>query len=221
MISTVVLFAPAPSVAADSGQATVSRFITDGIAQSAFGGCDFLIPPGPLTCHETAVQVFREGASGSPGSTAPPKTPWVITIDDYTVSFVTGGQDAMPVFSDERSGFLLNPTVAFDQQHLSFLSVDARVPMNDGSSFEFQATWSATSARMQFGNDGPSLDEFGLVRHSVDSCNTVNDQAHQKIRLADMVGTLNGAPVQSYPDIDIDFLAHNHFVLIEVAHGNC
>jgi hypothetical protein len=217
----VALFASASSASADPGQATVSRFITDGIAQSAFGGCDFLIPSGPLACHETAVQVFKEGVSGSPGSTAAPKTPWVITIDDYMVSFVTGGPDAIPVFSDERSGILLNPTVTFDQQHLSFLSVDADVPMSDGSTFDFQGTWSATSARMQFGNDGPSLDDFGLPRHYVDNCSTVNDQAHQKIRVADMIGTLNGAPVQSYPDIDIDFIAHNHFVFIDVAHGNC
>jgi hypothetical protein len=206
---------------ADPGQVSVQRFMTDGDAESFFGGCDFLIPPGPLSCHETHVEVFKEGVSGLPSSTAPPKTPWRIFIDDYTVTFATGGPDAVPVFSDERTGLLIDPTVAFDEQHLSFLSVRAEVPMSDGSTFDFQGTWSATSDRMHFGNDGPSLDQFGLPRQYVDSCSTVNDQAHQNDVLANMSGELNGTPVQSYPDLGLDFIAHNHFIFIDVTHGSC
>jgi hypothetical protein len=195
--------------------------MTDGFAESYFGGCDFLDPPGPLSCHETHVQVYKEGLADITASTAPPKTPWVIFVDDYTVTFATGGPDAVPVLSDERTGLLLDPTVTFDEPHLSFLSVDARVPMSDGSTFDFQGTWSATSERTQSGNDGDTLLFAGLPRHYVDRCTTINDQAHQKDRQATMTGTLNGSPVQSYPDLSLDFIAHNHFIYIDVAHGSC
>jgi len=218
---TSVLLATGSVAGADPGQVSVQRFMTDGDAESFFGGCDFLIPPGPLSCHETYVAVFKEGVSGFPTSTAPAQTPWEIFIQDHTVTFATGGPDAVPVFSDERTGLLIDPTVSFDEQHLSFLSVDAQVPMSDGSTFDFQGTWSATSDLMQFGNDGPSLNSFGLPRHYVDSCSTVNDQAHQNVRLANMSGELNGTPVQSYPDLGLDFIAHNHFIFIDVTHGSC
>ena len=120
------------SAATASDKPTVLRFKTDAFAESAFGRCDFLYPPGPLTCHETDVQVVKEGVGGVPGGTvAPPKTPWAIFIDDYTLSFTSGGPDAVPVLSDQRTGFLLDPTVTFDQQHLSYLTVDAQVLMSD------------------------------------------------------------------------------------------
>jgi hypothetical protein len=223
-LATAVLCATASSVAADTGQATVERFYTEGIAQSFFGECDFSTPPGPLTCHETLVVVFKEifkEASGSPDWTAPSKTPWIITIDDYDVSYASGGPDAVPVFSNERSGLLVGPTVTFDQQHLSSLGADARVPMSDGSTFDFHGTWAATSDLSQFGNDGPSLADFGRTHHYVDACTTINSQAHQKFRSATMTGTLNGAPVHSYRNLDIDFLAYNHFVYVAVTHGDC
>lgn len=224
LISILVPLAAAASVAADPGQATVEHFKTDGIAQSFFGGCDFEFPPAPLSCHETEVVVFKEGFNeGGLGSSgvAPPKTPWVITVDDYTVTYATGGPDAVPTFSDERSGFLLNPSVTFDQPHLSFLSVSAQVPMDDGSTFTFQGTWRSTSGVMQFGNDGPSLVDFGRVPHYVDTCTTVNSQAHQKFVSATMSGTLNGVPVHSYRNLDIDFMAYNQFVYLDVQHGDC
>lgn len=212
------LLGTGPVAWADPGQVTVQRFMTDGDAETLFGGCDFIIPPGPLTCHETYVAVFKEGVSGVPTGTAPPKTPWRVFIDDYTVSFASGGPDAVPVFLDDRTGFLTNPAVTFDQQHLSFLTADAQVPMSDGSTFDFHGDWSAISDRLQYGNNGQAL---GLVRHYVDRCNTANNQAHQKYRIANMTGTLNGVPVQSYPGLGLDFIAHNHFILINVTHGDC
>jgi len=220
-VATVSLLVSVSLAAADPGQVTVQRFKTDGDAVTYFGGCDFVNPPGPLSCHETRVEVYKEGVSGAPASTAPPKTPWAIFIDDYTVSFTSGGPDAQPTYSNERTGFLLNPTVTFDQQHLSFLNVDAQVPMSDGSTFNFTGKWSSVSDRVLSGNDGNGLQQFGLVRHSVDHCNTVNNQAHQKYVIANMTGTLNGIPVQSYPDLGIDYIAYNHFVFIDVTHGSC
>jgi hypothetical protein len=215
------LLGTGPIAQAAPGQATVLRFMTDGYAGTYFGGCDFINPPGPLTCHETHVEVFKEGVSGVPTGTAPPKTPWAVVIDDYTVSFASGGPDAVPVVLADRTGFVLDPAVTFDQQHLSFLTVDAQVPMSDGSTFDFQGDWSSISGRFQFGNNGPSLQDFGLVRHYVDRCNTANNQAHQKYVIANMTGTLNGVPVQSYPGLGLDFIAHNHFVFINVTHGSC
>jgi hypothetical protein len=211
------------SAATASGQATVLRFKTDAFAESAFGSCDFLYPPGPLTCHETDVQVVKEGVGGVPGGTvAPPKTPWAIFIDDYTLSFTSGGPDAVPVLSDERTGFLLDPTVTFDQQHLSYLTVDAQVLMSDGSTFHFAGDWTAVSGRTLFGNNGPALGQFGEVRHHVDRCDTTNFQAHQKYVFATMAGTLNGSSVGSYPDlVGLDFIAYNHFIDIAVTHGDC
>lgn len=221
LIAIGALCVTTSTVVADPGQVSVERVMTDGFAESFFGACDFNVPPGPLSCHETHVQVFKEADSLFSPSTAPPKTPWAIFIDDYTLTFETGGPDAVPVFSDERTGFLLRPTVTFDQQHLSSLAVEAQVPMSDGSRFGFHGVWTATSGLMQFGNDGPTLNDIGIPRHYVDRCETFNAQAHQKFRRAKMTGTLNGAPVQSYPDLHLDVLAYNHFVFIAAAHGSC
>jgi len=204
---------------AGPGQATVAHVPVYGVAQSYFGDCDFESAPGAISCHETYVIVFREADSSAGQSVAAPKVPWSIFIDDYTATFA--GADAQPTFTNERTGTLLDPTVAFDKTHLSYLSVAAQVPMSDGSTFDFRATWTRTSAVSKFGNDGPLIDEQGLIRHSVDRCTTSNTNAHQKFVLANMSGTLNGAAVRSYLTFAIDFIADNHFTYIDVTHGSC
>lgn len=211
----------ASQASAGSRQATVLRVTVDGYAETFFGDCPFIVPPGPISCHETAVQVFKEGRSNS-GLTAPPDIPWSIFIDDYTVTFTSGGPDAVPIFSDERTGFLSDLTsVTFDQPHLSFLTVNATVPMSDGNTFDFRGNWSRTSDRMLYGNNGPENGFEGLARHTLDRCATQNANAHQKFVLADMSGTLNGAPVHSYPGLGADVIAYNHFVYIDTLHGSC
>ena len=208
------------ATADQGGQATVNRVRVEGVAQTFFGGCPFVVPPPNFSCHETQVFVFSEASTFLDPTLAPP-IPWAVFIHDYTVSFVTGGPDEVPTFSDERTGFLLNPQVAFDAQHLSFLTLDARVPMSDGSTFDFHGNWTSTSKRFVYGNNGPANANDGLLRHQVDSCTTWNANAHQKLVFANMTGTLNGSPVQSYPDLNIDFIGTGHFVYVDVTHGNC
>jgi hypothetical protein len=221
-LAAAALLATASIASADQGQASTVLFKTDGFAESFFGGCDFFVPPGPLTCHETHVQVFKEGVSGTPTGVSPPKTPWAIFVEDYDVTFTSGGPDAVPTFTNYRSGFVLDPAVTFDQPHLSYLTASAVVPMSDGTTFDFNGGWSSISDRMLFGNDGPALGGFDLIHHYVDRCTTINSQGHQKYVFARMTGTLNGTPVGSYPDlVGLDFIAYNHFVLINVTHGGC
>jgi hypothetical protein len=93
--------------------------------------------------------------------------------------------------------------------------------MSDGSTAVVHAIWSPTTDMQVFGNDGPALNDLG-PRHSVDSCVTAVNNAHQKLRFATVTGTVNGSPFRSYSDNPFaGWLQTAHFVLIDVTHGNC
>ena len=202
---------------------SVLRVDSAGVASAAFGTCDFVFPPAPLTCHETFVLLFREVRSDSGGSVNANDAPWNVFILDHTITFTSGGPDAEPVESDVRLGSVEVANVGFDLQHLDTASVtDAQVPMSDGSTFSFSGTWQRTSAITVYGNDGPQNQDEGLMRHSVDACTTSNNNAHQRLAFASMSGTLNGTPVHSYQSFDFGAaLSVAHYEYINVTHGGC
>jgi len=214
-----LLFALLTSAAlADS---SVRRFKTDGYASTYFGTCPADPVPVGTVCRDSFLEVFREGVAIDGGSVAPPKTPWSVYLFQATVTFEADGD---VVESDVREGFLpvIDPaTVTYDREHLAFASVRADIPMDDGTTASVNFDWRAISDRFVYGNDGPALQSFGFIHKFVDKCETVVNQGHQKLRVAAMTGTLNGAPVSSYTDFPAAYISFNHFVSIDVAHGGC
>jgi hypothetical protein len=201
--------------------ASVVRVDTDGLVSAFFGGCDFFVPPGPVSCHETSVLGFREAREDRGGSVNARSLPWFFVIDDYTVTFTSADPNVPPVFSNERFGSVeLTSGVDMDLQHLDTATVtDAQVPMDDGSTFTFSGTWTKRF-EVTYGNDGPENADEGIPRHFVDNCVTFNANAHQKIAFASMTGTLNGQPVQSYHSFDFAAtLSNDHYRYITASHG--
>ncbi len=218
-LMTAVLFAlGAAHAAADS---SVARFKTNGYAYALFGDCpdEEIISPGTV-CRETFVQLFNESVAIDGGGLAPPKTPWSLFVYQSTLTLVEPGEP--PVESDVRWGFtnIESSNVTYDREHLNFASVnDAVVAMSDGREAVLALEWRAISDRYVYGNDGPALDDFGLVRHAVDRCSTLVNQGHQKFRTASAYGTFDGAPVHTYFSFPSGYVSFNQFVSIDVKHG--
>jgi hypothetical protein len=213
-----------PAGAGAKAETTVVRVNVDGFATANFGDCP-LSEPWPLgtVCRDSIVSLFREAVAFDGGPVALPGHPWIVTLDQLTATQTADGI----VESDFATGAVENPTsVTFDMQHLSFASVRAEIPMSDGSTADIDVRWMPISERVVFGNDGHLHADSGFPRHAVGPCFTFNSNAHEKIRIAEMSGTLNGAVVQSYPltlpDDPPAFLeGRNHFVLIDVTKGSC
>jgi len=227
-----VLTVASPSVAASgsaeaapptAGEATILRVKQPSAgAQVAFGDCPDSVqtPPEGTVCRESFVIAYRETRVIDGGSNAPSQAPWIVAATTYTLTF--GAPDTDPVVSDQIFGDIVDPSVASsDREHLSTATVVAQVPMSDGSTFDFRGVWTAISDRYLYGNDGPVNADEGLPRHYVDKCTTINDNAHQKYVDAAMSGTLNGQPVHTYSAFPSGFIFYNHFVYVDVTHGDC
>ncbi|RNL80844.1 hypothetical protein [Nocardioides marmorisolisilvae] len=175
-------------------------------------------PEDPFVCHEVVLSAWRIGTNDGPGTISPPHTHWVLAAVRHTLSFPGGGGE--PIESAVVEGFTNSPVVTFDQQHLSRAHLVAHgVHMSDGSTLDVDATWTATSARMQYGNDGPAFTEVGRVHHLHARCINDVNQAHQKFRLAHVHAVLNGVPSD---DVSIfAFLAYNHFIVHETIPASC
>jgi hypothetical protein len=210
-----------PSSGADG--TTVARFKTDGYAFAVFSeDCPDTAepPPAGTVCRETTIELFREGVAIDGGSLAPPKTPWSVFMSQATLTFVDdeGNLEA----SDERVGFLpvVDPAnVTYDREHLAFASLNADIPWDDGSIAHVDFHWEAIADREVYGNDGPALEDFGLVRKYVDKCTTRVNQGHQKTRISSMTGTLDGTPVHTYTAFPAGYISFNHFISIDTTHG--
>ena len=120
---------------------------------------------------------------------------------------------------EARIGFgeLPEGVASSDDVKLSSASVSADLALVDGTSISFSGTWTATTDRFTYGNDGPN----GGVVHTGGRCLTVNIHAHQKFRDGRMTGTFAGQAVQSYPRPDDSSAAifNNRFRYIEAPHG--
>jgi hypothetical protein len=213
--AVVASLVPAVSSGAEP---TVVRHPVYGGTEALFGSCpEVEVPPAGTVCVDNYVIVFRgyvDVVGG--GSVAPPKALWYVYAESVRLEF-TGAEE--PIATVLRFGIgELQGEASVDQVHLQVASASVQVPMSDGSTFEFAGTWQATSDRMVFGNDGPAT---GFPRHYNDRCLTFNAHGHQKFVFAQMTGTLDGQPVQSY---SFDFAAtifNNRFQYIEVPHGGC
>ena len=109
--------------------------------------------------------------------------------------------------------------VTYDREHLAFASLKTEIPWDDGSVAHVDFHWEAIGDREVYGNDGPALEGFGLVRKYVDKCTTQVNQGHQKFRISSMTGTLDGTPVHTYTSFPAGFISFNHFVSIDTTHG--
>lgn len=205
--------------AAHAGNATVTRHPVYGGAEAFFGTCPWgaTVPPAGTVCHDTYVIVARTTTVVGGGSVAKPTTPWIIFIETNRLVF-DGSED--PHATVLRSGFLDGPgvTAAVDTVHLQTASVRAKVPMSDGTFYDFAATWQARGdRRLVFGNDGPATGAESVHTR----CLTFNALGHQKFTFARLTGTLNGQAVRSYTASDFDAtIFNNRFKYIEVEHGS-
>jgi hypothetical protein len=220
VILSALVVAACPTTS--SAESSVLRFKTNGYAFGVFGDCpDVPEDPAPGTvCHEAFVQLFNESVAFEGGGLAPPKTPWAMLVYESTLTFVA--VDESPVETDVRWGFLpfVDPAaVTYDREHLAFASIDTEVDMADGTTIAIALVWRAISDRFVYGNDGPALDDFGLIRHHVDECSTQVNQGHQKFRIAAVSGTFDGDTVHSYTAFPSGYISFNHFVSIDVDHG--
>ena len=205
--------------AAHAGEAFVVRHPVYGGAEALFGTCpdDSTLPPAGYVCEDTYVIVARTTAVIGGGSIAKPATPW--TIFTETARLVFDGTEE-PQVTVLRTGGLAGPgvTATVDTTHLQTASAEATVPMSDGTTFDFAATWQTRGdGRFVFGNDGPAADLQSIRTR----CLTLNALAHQKFTFATMSGTLNGQPIRSYSAFDFDAtIFNNSFKLVEVQHGD-
>lgn len=217
LLMVVALAAPSAAQSNASSEHNAEKVL--GYLQGYPGDCPPAeAPQDPFVCHEVMLSAWRIGTNEGPGTIAPPNTAWVLSAISHTLTFPGGGAD--PTESDVVEGFTSHPTVTFDQQHLSAAHLVASgIHMSDGSTLDVDATWTATSDRILSGNNGPSLADFGKVRHLHEPCLNQINQGHQKFRLAHVHTLLNGVPVD---DLSIfAFLAYNQFRSIEVVPASC
>jgi len=223
VLALIVAFSVAllPSSPARAATTSVQRYMTAGYAFAAFGDCPDTVasPPAGTVCTDRQITIAREAVAIDGGGLSAVNAPWSAFLDEATLTFRATGD---PVVTDERFGFVPeidDAAVTYDRQHLAFASVRTDIPMSDASRVAVDLSWHPVSDRMVFGNDGPALSDFGLVRHTVVNCETQVNQAHQKFRIAEMTGTLDGASVHSYQSSPSGFISFNHFVFVDAIHG--
>lgn len=219
LLTLALLSVTTPSAAGRSQAAQQRAEKVLGYLQAYPGDCPPAeAPQDPYVCHEVVLSAWRVASDEALGAMAPPRTHWALAAVRHTLTFPGGGGD--PTESEVVEGFTDHPTVTFDRQHLSTAHLLAQdVPMADGSTLDVEATWTATSPRFVYGNDGPSLVDFGRVRHLHEPCLNEISQGHQKFRLAHVHTVLNGVPVD---DLSIfAFLASNQFRTTDVVPARC
>lgn len=150
----IVVAAVPTGASSGSGQATILRVRQPSAGAAAnFGDCpDVLIAPVGTVCRESFVTFYRETRVVGGGSNAPSQAPWTIFAATYTLTF-PAPEGADPLVTDVIEGTLDNPVASSDDQRVSFATVDAAVPMSDGSTFDFQGTWLGFSERWVYGSN--------------------------------------------------------------------
>ena len=130
-------------------------------------------------------------------------------------------------------GNTANVTGSYDKTHLEFARMGAPAPIErfnidlaTGQSTPSgrtatlgPVTWTGSGDASVFGNDGPFLEEIGLARHFVNSCELLNFHAHQKLRPA-QVGPLPlsiDAAAVSAPFHTPGFIINHWFHVVHVA----
>jgi hypothetical protein len=205
---------------AQADQTTHERIRVDAFAEAFFGCAGFFSPAG-TTCRETHVQLYHEEGATDGGPLEPDT--WHVVVEQYTLEFTSDDPDVPPLGPiDYATGSIAALTTTFDERHLDFASLDAAVPMSDGTTAELHVAWTPTSRREVDGNDGPFLAGADALRHVNDRCLTANTNAHQKLRLGFASGTLNGEPFRSYDDFAFaGWLQTAQYLFLTTSHAGC
>jgi hypothetical protein len=203
---------------ASAGQPTIDRHPVYGGMDAFFGDCPDTeeTPPVGTVCVDNYMIVWRGYDVIGGGSIAPAKAPWYAFA--VTVRLEVTGPEEITETLLRQGAAELDGEASVDTVHLGDGSAAFRLPMSDGSTFEFAGTWRAIGDRVVWGNDGPAT---GAPRHFVDRCTTFNGLGHQKFRPASMTGTLNGQSVHSYTVGVYAGIFNNRFLYIDVPHGGC
>lgn len=198
-----------------SAEPTIFRHPVYGGGEAYFGTCTESSPPGTV-CIDNYVLLWQGLAVLGGGAASPVNAPWHLYIRTERVEWGTAEEPDVTLLREGEAVFTSGATS--DQQHLTNVSVSATaVPMSDGTTYNFAATWTAWSDRLVFGVDGPAT---GVPHNYVDRCLTFVANGHQKFRFAHMSGTLNGAAIQSYTDFNFGAsIFSNDFQYIEAEHG--
>jgi hypothetical protein len=216
MAGTPASLSAPPAGTTLSGSVSIEK--VDGIFRGWPGDCPDELPAEPLVCHEWDITVYRIHTHDEPGDGAPVDSTWVLLALRHTLSFPGG--DGEPEESDVGQGFRENADVDFDQQHLASATVRAPdLALSDGTTVDLEATWTATSPRFHWGNDGPALEEFGLVRHLKEECLNMVAQGHQNYRPARVDAVVDGVET-SYTGV-FAFLAFNQFIVHQTRPASC
>lgn len=206
-------------ISADAGNATVYRHPVYAYVDALFGTCPDTpeFPPAGTVCNDTYLFAFRSYGVFGGGSLAPPDAPWNVFVETYHLEFAVANEE--PIVTVLASGFgELDGIATVDEVHLGTASVDAHVPMSDGSTFNFSGSWQAISERLLFGNDGPAT---GREHHYTDRCLTFVSIGHQKVRLAQMTGAVDGQPVASYRAFVSAVISSGNFRYFDIPHASC
>jgi hypothetical protein len=218
-VAAVAVLVAATAAVSRAGDPYQTREQVYGGMEATFGDCpDIEVPPVGAACTETHVIFFRgdliEGG-GAPLSRQ--RASWRYFIETDHAVF-TGAPN--PDVTVVRLGFgeLPEGSAAVDALKLSSASISADLALQDGTSVAFAGTWTATSDRFTYGNDGPNGNPAIHTR-----CLTVNVLAHQKVRYAKMSGTLAGQHIEPYlrPDNSTAAIFDNHFRYLELHHQGC
>jgi hypothetical protein len=218
LLTSLILSLIVPATRAGASVEFAFHVRQTGVAEVFGSTCPF----GDVTftkdthCEDWIVLYFKEGAGTDP------RPPWDLYLEhDAEIVHPDGTFD--PIF--HSTGEVENPEGIFDAVHLTSASVQASVPMSDGSQAEVDLTWDGTAVPIQVaGNDGPNDLAQGIAPHYVDRCITFIRLAHQMYRAHTAVsGAMFGLDPHAIPYLaNFDpFLARGEFTYVLADHGSC
>lgn len=214
----VLLSMVTPSYAAN---AETFHYTVDGVAAVQGSTCPFGVWPAEDTECEDWLALLYRSTPGSPQHHN--RTPWRLELVRARV--LVHPNQTVEVLSEAFGIAEQLDEVTFDERRLVFASVQASVPMSDGSTRDVALSWDGKNSPLRTdGNNGPYNQGNGIDRHHVDRCITANAHAHQTYR-ANVVatGTIDGTGVEDLPYLaPFDpFIGRGHFNFVFVRHGGC
>jgi hypothetical protein len=220
----IVLSVLIPTAALGNGQANhLARQFAEG-AVLYTDSCPLTTPAVDTPCIAITVFYFREDLPNG-GLVSAPSVPGGRGRVPFDALAIVEDVVIHPDGSAELKGSIDGQTFTnsgtYDAQHLEFASVQAVIPMSDGTTFTVDLQWTADGDRQLFGSNGPASEEDGLPEaHFRTPCLTANYLDHQKFRHAVASGTLNGVPTSDYAFHEAAVF-NNWFHWTEVTHANC
>jgi hypothetical protein len=245
----VLVVAMATAIVVASGQqAKAANSLNDHFrhpgqgAQAVYSNCPFQgpLPPNTSVCDDYDVRYQRSTAVFGGGALGMAQQPFVVIFQHFTWDVSGDGQNENDwrLNSYER-GETADVVGSYDKTHLASAHFDgATVEMNkeDLQTGELTPTgetvtlgpfaWTAATGIYRWGNDGPSLED--LPPYVRDRCHTTVSQAHMRVRMAHVTGTVEGLQLDTLytnqwlpdqPENTAGAIFNNDFQVIDVAHG--